>query len=146
MALEEFTAGPLTLKPKKMDARKQFHIARRLASLLAKVDGLPVGSFRSAGSATEAEALKIAGAIGEALSSLPDEQVDYILDACLDTVDVKQTGGGWAPLRARGVLMYPIDLPTLLIVVGRVLLGNLAGFTDALPGLGPALAGLTSNG
>ncbi|WP_142850866.1 phage tail assembly chaperone [Telmatospirillum sp. J64-1] len=134
---EEFTAGGLTLRPKRIDARKQFHVARRLASLLGRIGEIE---------AVAAEPLKAAALLGEALAGLPDEQVDYILDVALDAAEVRQDGGtGWAPLRARGVLMYELDMPALLTVAGRVLWANMQGFMSALPGLGNQVQGLMAS-
>ncbi|WP_142850925.1 phage tail assembly chaperone [Telmatospirillum sp. J64-1] len=134
---EEFTAGSLTLRAKRIDARKQFHVARRLASLLGRVGEID---------AVASEPLKAAALLGEALAGLPDEQVDYILDVALDAAEVKQDGGtGWAPLRARGVLMYELDMPALLTVAGRVLWANMQGFMSALPGLGNQVQGLMAS-
>lgn len=138
MQTDEFQAGALTLRAKRMDARKQFHVARRLGTLLAKAGEIE---------AVKEDPIKAAALLGEAVASLPDEQLDYILDAALDAAEVKDAGGtGWAPLRVRGQVMYPLDLPALLTIAGRVLWANLQGFTSALPGLGTALRGLKATG
>lgn len=138
--MQEFTSGKLTFRAGRLDARKQFHIARRLASLLGELGSL--ADLQGAVSRKdEASLLVLAGALGRALASLRDEDADYILDACLDVVEVRQDGGaGWARLRANGVTMYELDLAQLMTVAARVIQSNMAGFMAALPGLG-SLAG-----
>lgn len=130
MNTAEFTAGALTCRVKTMPARTQFHVARRFGTILGKLE--EIEAARSGGSA-----LAIAGALGETLANLPDEQADYILDACLAAAEVKQSDGlGWAPLRANGLNMYPLDMVGELTIAWHVLKANLAGFTGALSGLG----------
>lgn len=128
--MEEFQAGGLTVRPKRMTARTQFHVARRLAALLGRAGELQ---------ALAADPARAAALLGETIASLPDDQVDYILDAALAAAEVRQEGGaGWAPLQINGATMYPLDLAALLLVAGRVLWANLAPFIDGLPGLGAA--------
>lgn len=131
---KDFKAGGLTLRPVQINARTQFHVARRLAPLLGRVGEIE---------AVQDDPLAAAVVLGQAIAALPDDQVDYILDAALDGAEVKQDGGlGWQPLRVRGALMYPLDLPALLTVVGHVLWANMAGFMRALPDTGTLVQGL----
>lgn len=130
MESREFKVGALTCRAKAMPARTQFHVARRFGVILGKIDAIEAA--RGGGSA-----LAAAGPLGEVLANMPDEQADYILDACLAAAEVKQTGGlGWAPLRVDGVGMYQLDMVGELTVAAHVIKANLAGFTDALSGLG----------
>jgi len=126
-----FTAGALTCRARRMPARTQFHVARRFGSLLGSVEAIETAR-KSADSL-----LAAAGPLGEVLAAIPDEQADYILDACLDAAEVQQQGGlGWAPLRVNGVTMYPLDMVGELTVAWHVIKANMAGFTDALSALG----------
>ena len=50
-----------------------------------------------------------------------------VLD-CLDVTELKQPDGGFAPVRVKGVVMFPFDLSTLIGIVWNVLKGNLSGF------------------
>lgn len=126
----EFKAGALTCRVKAMPARTQFHVARRFGVLLGKIE--EIEAVRAGGST-----LAAAGPLGEVLAGMPDEQADYILDACLAAAEVKQSGGlGWAPLRANNVVMYPLDMVGELTIAAHVIKANLAGFMDALSGLG----------
>ena len=49
---------------------------------------------------------------------------------------MRQDGGGWAPVRSKGQLMYPdMDLLTMLSLTAHVLKDNLTTFFRALPAL-----------
>ena len=64
---------------------------------------------------------------------LPDADVDYILNACLDVTQIRQDTGGFARLRVNGVIMFPLDLTMLLGIAAHVLKDNLSGFFADLP-------------
>lgn len=142
---DEFQVGALTCRAKKMNARLQFHLARRLASVLGpiipEVDKL---NLDLEGESLDAEAMKLVPLIAESLADGDDAKFDYIMDACLSHVLVKQDGGGWAPLRANNVDMYALEMVDMLTAVGLTIMKNLAGFMAALPGDGK-LAGLVKN-
>lgn len=144
MDANTFEIGNLTIRPKRMPGRTQFHVARRfgvllgkLADILPAVEALRAQPTGGAKSDTERALLAAAAPFGAVLAEIPDEQADYILDACLGAAEVKQPGGlGWAALRVNGVTMYPLDMVGELVVAAHVIKANLAGFTDALAGLG----------
>lgn len=68
------------------------------------------------------------GPIASVLASLPDADFEYIVNACLDVTELEQPDGGFAPVRVKGVVMFPFDLSTLIGIVWNVLKGNLSGF------------------
>lgn len=109
----------------KMDTRKQFHVSRRLAPLLAGIGGAIAGSMAGDGSALAATFQPIA----EALSKMSDEDTDYVLDNCLAVVSRLQ-GNQFAPVMARGgALMFDdIDLPSMMQLAVAVIRENLGGF------------------
>lgn len=113
-----------------MDARRQFHVARRLSAVLAP-------SADAIGKSKDDKSVKggiIAALDGffEALSTLPDDQLDYVIDACLDTVSRKD-GTQWSPIRRGGAMMYDLDLYTQGAIVYHVVRGALDGFFASLP-------------
>ena len=63
---------------------------------------------------------------------LPDDQLDYVIDACLDTVSRKD-GTQWSPIRRGGAMMYDLDLYTQGAIVWHVVKGALDGFFASLP-------------
>lgn len=139
--MAEFTSGKLTFRTGRLDARKQFHIARRFAGLLGELDNLAALNAAMT-TRDEASLLAVAGCIGRAVAVLPDADADYVLDACLDAAEVRQDGGaGWAKLRSNGTTMYDLDMVQMLTVAGRVIQENMAGFMGALPGIGKPVGG-----
>lgn len=122
------------LQVSKLNAFKQFHIARRLGPILG--DLLPVMSkFKDMSEEeltkdqTEALAPILVG-----LSKLSDEEANRILFGLLDAVAMKQETGNWAKISDGKVLFFQdLDLPFLLQAAGRALMHNLSGFFAALP-------------
>lgn len=105
----------------RIDARKQFHVARRLAPLLAGMSGL--GS-KGAGFAA------LIGPLTDALSGMSDEDVDYVLDACLGVCQRIEANGHPAPVMSRsGALMFEdIDMGQMIQLAVKVIQENLGGF------------------
>jgi hypothetical protein len=108
----------------RMDARKQFHVSRRLAPLLAGLGGAISGK--------KADAAATFQPIAEALAQMSDEDTDYILDNCLAVVS-RQQGNQFAPVMARGgsMMFEDIDLPTMMQLTIAVIRENLGGFFPA---------------
>ncbi|WGS52672.1 hypothetical protein LFL96_31295 [Paraburkholderia sp. D15] len=105
----------------RLDAKKQFHVARRLAPLLA---GL--------GSALQEKTtalVDLVSPIAGALSTMSDVDTDYILDTCLMVVQ-RQQGDGWQSVMVRdgGLLFQDIDLPAMLRLAVAVIQQNLGSF------------------
>lgn len=112
----------------RIDARKQFHVARRLAPLLA---GLGTSAFKS-GATTDGFA-KFLGPIADALSKMSDEDVDYVLDICLSACQRLQPNGQGAPVMARGggMMFNDIDMPQMVQLSVKVIQENMSGFFPA---------------
>jgi hypothetical protein len=107
----------------RIDARKQFHVARRLAPLLAGMSGVP---DKSAGFAA------FLGPLTDALSGMSDEDVDYVLDICLGVCQRLQPNGHPAPVMVRGGLMFEdIDMGQMIQLAVKVIQENLGGFFPA---------------
>lgn len=108
----------------RMDARKQFHVSRRLAPLLAGIGGAISGK--------KADVTATFQPIAEALAQMSDEDTDYILDNCLAVVS-RQQGNQFAPVMARGgnMMFEDIDLPTMMQLTISVIRENLGGFFPA---------------
>ena len=121
---KEFQVGTHTYLAQKMNAKQQFHVARRVLPLLA-----------SAGNG-ESVMDKLRGA-AEALSEISDKDADYVIDHCLAVVKRKMAEGrGWAPIWSTGAdkLMFEdISMMEMLQITGEVLAFNLGNFSDALP-------------
>ena len=113
-----------------MDARRQFHVARRLSAVLSP----SADALGKVAPDADSKANIVAAIDGffEALSTLPDDQLDYVIDACLDTVSRKD-GTQWSPIRRGGAMMYDLDLYTQGAIVYHVVKGALGGFFASLP-------------
>lgn len=113
-------------RAKTLPARRQFHMVRRLASVLsglAKMKDLAL-----------ADPMAALEPLAQGIASLSDADADYVIDGCLAVVELKQPAGGWAPVMVNGRLMFEdMDMTTMLRLTWAVLQENLAGFFAALP-------------
>jgi hypothetical protein len=119
----DFSINGSEYRSGKLDAKKQFHLARRLGPVLAKLPGV-----------AESE---IFSAVAEEIAGMSDENCDYILDTCMSVVK-RQQGDAWAPIfNARaGVMQFDdIDMATMLQIARHVIEENLAGFFGGRLGL-----------
>ena len=101
----QFTIKDKTFDSGRLNAFQQLHVVRRLAPVTERLVAL-------AGSAGDPEAFL--GPLARTVGELPDADVDYILNACLDVTQIRQDTGGFARLRVNGVVMFPLDLTMLL--------------------------------
>lgn len=139
MGERDFEIGTRKFKLNKIDAFKQFHIARRIAPILA--DLLPAMKDIQKvqkGELSETEKLdefvKIAAPLMNGLSKLSDEDANRILFGLLASVEVQQQTGNWAKIaNGESLMMQDLELPILLQVAGRAFAFNLSGFFAALP-------------
>lgn len=129
--MKEVTIEGATYRTGRLNAFAQLFIVKRAAPVLAKLQGLFQG-------ADTGKPETLLGPLGEAIGQLPDESLEYVCNACLDVCQARMAGGGWAPLRQEGALMYDLDLMTLLALTAHTLEDNLAGFFRALPSIAPA--------
>lgn len=107
----------------RIDARKQFHVARRLAPLLAGMSIVPDKS---------ADFAAFLGPLSDALSAMPDKDVDYVLDICLGVCQRIQANDHPAPVMVRGGLMFEdIDMGQMIQLAVKAIQENLSGFFPA---------------
>lgn len=117
----------------RLSAMKQMLILKRATAIL--------GAFQSAfGNQGGEQPEKALESMGQAISQLPDESLEYIVKTCLDACERKEAGGGWAQVAVKGDIMFAdLDLLTLLSLVSHALLENFRSFFQELPSI--ALAG-----
>ena len=114
-----------TYRAGRMDARRQFHVVRRLAPIISGLTDL---------AALKSDPMAALGPIAEALAAMKDEDADYILNACLEVTERQQPAGGWAKVMRQGSLMFEdLDMADMLRLAGVALVENLGGFFDGLP-------------
>jgi hypothetical protein len=109
----------------RMDAKKKFHVARRLAPLLSAWSSAKPG----------ADMMQSLGPIADALSRMSEEDTDYVLDACLAVCQREQPNGQWAPVcTTSGRMMFQdIDMPEMVQLAVNAVRENLAAFFPGAP-------------
>lgn len=117
----------------RLDAKKQFHVARRLAPLLAGLGGALQGESKGF--------TQLVTPIAEALSKMSDEDTDYVIDTCLAVVQ-RQSNNQWASVMVRngGLMFQDIDMAQMLQLTVAVVQGNLGNFFPAGSSLTPSVA------
>ena len=137
--MKEVTIGQHAYRIGKLNAFKQLHIVRRLSPCLGKLAGLAgegPGLKRDAqGNPVDVEGgmEKLLEPLANAMAALSDDDVEYVLHACLEVTDCRQ-GAGWARMRANGSTMFDsLSLPVLLQLAFHVLRENLTDFFTELP-------------
>lgn len=139
--MAEFPVAGVQYRCGKLDARKQFHVARRLAVILDKL----APHFANGAGIGEGGA-DLIGPLAEAVAGMKDEDVDYILDACLAVVERKD-GQSWIHVfnaSSKRLQYQDIDMVGMLTMAANVIQENLGGFTDGLQRLSPGGRGTTS--
>lgn len=126
----------------KLDAFKQFHVARRLAPVVTGMTDLLVRFAKKddASDLLDAKLGETVQPLARAVAALSDQDAEYIIRTCLDVCQRRQ-GDGWARVQVHDNLMFQdIDMFIMLQLVWKVLESNLAGFFSELPPtlLGPA--------
>lgn len=119
MKTVEINGKSYTLR--KMPVMKQFHVARRISPIIAKM----------VSGDTMDEAVK-------ELATLSDKDSEYVLSSCLDVVTYRdEENKRDFPVQAsNGMLAYDhIDLAVMLSLVAEVLRFNLEGFMNAPPSI-----------
>ena len=100
----------------KMNALQQFHVARRIQSLIFSGKKMSLQGF------------------SEALSKMSDEEAEAVLFPLLKSVQRENSrGGGFAPIMSEGNLMFSdIDLKTLIQLAWKALEVNFSDFFTEL--------------
>lgn len=132
----------------RLDAFRQFHVARRLAPAIwvLGLAGAKADTFANA----DAEDSKVLGILGESIvgianviSAMSNDDAEYVLRTCLSVCTREQTGAnggttGWARVQApNGAMMFEDmnNMTVMLQLVFAVIKENLSDFFSALPEL-----------
>jgi len=119
-----------------LNAKEQFHIARRLAPIVAAMAmdvNLGAAMFQS---------------LAEAVKKLDDADVDFIMRTTMKTV-LRQVGDRWAPtwnVQADIPQFADMNAAMLTELMMAVIEDQLGGFTDVLVGPGPGQLATAQNG
>lgn len=117
----EFEISGQQYRSGKLNARQQFHVARRLAPVL--------GGLVDASSAGAESFSKFLQPIADAISGMSDADCDYVLDTCLAVVQ-RQQGTAWSPVMAssKAIMFDDIDVGVMLQMAAKVIQENLGSF------------------
>ena len=132
----QFEIGDKSFLPQKMPAKKQFHVARRLATVLETLDDI-VPLLKGGAKLDDNEENNL-GVIIEfvkpfavTLQKMSDDDADFILNQCLAACKIN-VNGQWANLRNGDRDMYQdITMTELIIIAVNVIRFNLSDFTRA---------------
>lgn len=105
-----------------MDVFRQFHVARRLAALApAIIDFISKPE-------NDRNVLSLFYPMTEVLSAMSEDDVNYVLQACLQVVMRKQNNA-WAKVQSSGGVMFDdITMPVMLKITWEVLLKDIVSF------------------
>lgn len=136
---EDITIGEHSYKTGKLDGMTQFHVARRLAPVMAAM-AAAFGAVQASQATAEADigeqppkadVLSSLGPLADAFAAMKDEEAQYVITACL-RVCRRAIGGdrGYSALvTANGQMMFDdMDMVAMLRLVWTVIEENLAGF------------------
>lgn len=123
----------------KLDAFKQFHIARRLAPALWAL-GKAAALLPGTGTAdkknlSDGDMLMALGPMADVIAKMSDADSEYVLNSCLDVCQREQPGGGWARIRTpgAGLQFEDIDISALMKLTVTVIRENLGNFFPEPP-------------
>ncbi len=125
----DFEINGVSYRSDRMDAFRQFHVARKLAPVVSEV--VP---FLARGVSLDS-GLSDLEPVMKAIAAMPEDDCNYVLQSCLSVVR-RQQGQGYAPVwndGAQRMMFADVDLPVMLQIAARVLQDNLSSFTGALP-------------
>lgn len=144
MDADEFELGGVRYRARRMDARNQFFVTRKLTPLfgsfipmiqaVAKENAFGGNMVKAILSMDVAQIMPLA----QGLASLPEADTDDIIARCLSHVQrgsVSPAGTSWAPVwstSANKPMFEDMDLMTMLSLVVHVVKKDLANFMDAL--------------
>ncbi len=134
----QLTIDDITYKTGQLSPRHQFHVLRRLAPILANMQGIvsvlaAVKAARGEEGSTADSMAMMMGPLAKGLADMTDADVDYIINTCCAAARRKE-GEGWAPLMSPDgqQFMYPLKMSDMLKIVNETVQGNLGNFFDLL--------------
>jgi hypothetical protein len=140
MTDRDFEIGSIKFKLGKINAIKQFQIARRVAPILSEMLPMldPIAKSMNDQSLSESEkfgkGVVLAKPVLEGFSKLSDKDSEYVLFTLLSSVEMQQSSGNWAKLANESMILFQdLELSVLMNAAGRAFFHNLTGFFAALP-------------
>lgn len=132
--MREVTIAGQTYRVDRLDALKQFHIARRLAPVLTEAGPVLLAALkasRGGGLPSDEEALLLFEPMAKAIAALSDQDSETVIQLCMGAVK-RKVDTSWAAVMSGKQMMYSdIELPHLMQLVIAVIQENLANFMPA---------------
>lgn len=141
--MNEIEVGGNTYRIGRIDAFKQFHIARRIAPALTAA-GESVNELVGLGkSMSDDDSLfHVLAKVSEVMARMPDDDVNYVIHTCLGVASRRQQDERYANVMRGNQLMFQdLDMPSMIQVTLAVLRENMGGFFQMLPGGSSMLTG-----
>lgn len=127
--MADFQINGQTYRTSRLPVFTQFHIARRLAPVMA---ALAKAAADTGGALTPDAVLE---PMAEALASMKDADVDYVLNACLSVTSRLNNSTAYSPVKVGNAIMFDdIGLPEMMQIAMQVVQDNLGNFLTAPPG------------
>lgn len=124
----DFEVGGHKYRSMKLDAFRQFHIARKLAPV--------IGAIAPALQAAEkGDGWSALLPLAQVISTLPEEDCNFVLQACLAATQRQVGNVGWQPVwnvSAKALQFEDIGLVEMIHIAVQVIQENLGNFTGAL--------------
>lgn len=130
----DFSIDGIEYKAVKVDAVKQFHLARRLSPFLEAIVPLiakvKAGVIKEGDDATFDALIEGYAPFAKMMADMPDDQADYILFGLLACIKRKQGQGlGYANVTNGNALMYSdINVVQMMKMAYHAFMENLADF------------------
>jgi hypothetical protein len=118
---KEFEIGDVRYRAGKMNAFAQLHIVRRLLPVLPALVPLQKMDWKN-------DEVASVTALADALQNIRDEDVEYVLNACLDVTERRNPGGGWAAVRVNGTTMFTVGIAELMKIAMEAIQENMTDF------------------
>lgn len=135
----DITIGAHDYRIDKLNAFKQFHVARRLAPALWALGAGAMASLKHDNPENVdmiATVTSAAGPLIDVISTMSDIDSQYVLDNCLSVCFRKDaTSGGYQRIFVEkgGILFDDIDMSVMMQLVLAAIRENLGNFLSALP-------------
>lgn len=123
-----------TYRVGKLSALKQFHVSRKIAPLLPPLVSLWVDALKAEKPLQDslAEVAALATPVLEILSTLPDEQLEYVIGECMAVVTRRDANAAFPVWSAavRAPMYEDIDMAVMLQLTARVIADSLGPFIN----------------
>lgn len=134
MSERDFEVGGRKFKLNKIDAFKQFHIARRLGPVLGELIPVAQKFSKLNDDQMKEDQFELLAPVLNGLARLSDEDSNRVLLGLCSAVEMQQSTGNWARVATDAGLMFQdLELSVLLQIAGRAFQYNMASFFALAP-------------